>query len=192
MRHNYLTLFPFTIIDAATPCIDRGFPSRNTVRSQALMISKIVKRDSTQRIFPSMNFSCTGLVTKWIIGGEPRMTKDPLPELQLWRKTDGVNYIKTDVSSISKIPNSTPHKDVFEYILNPPLEVHKGDVFGIYKPKENESLLNIYFQENSGPFAYGVESGANSPLSRMVADSAMLLDENDYPMVSAEVLISGE
>ena len=155
-------------------------------------IGKLKERDSTQRIFPDMHFSCTGLITKWIIGGEPHIAKNLAPELQLWKRTDGTNYVKTGASLISSVPNSTPHENVYQYVLDPPLEFWKGDVFGLYKPRENGSLLNIFLQENSGPFAYGQESGTNSPLSKIMADSAMLLDQNDYPMVSVEIAISSE
>ena len=120
------------------------------------------------------------------------MPKNP-PELQLWRRADaGARYSKTGVSSISSIPNRTPHTNVYEYVLDPPLEFQKGDIFGLYKPRESESVLNIFLQEDNGPFAYGQESGTNLPLSRIRADSTNLLDQNDYPMVSVEIALSGE
>ena len=179
------------MLDSATSCTNQQFLSEQTVRSQALMINNITKRDSTQRIFPDMYFSCTGLITKWIIGGEPRIPKNPAPELQLWRKANGANYIKSGVSLINSLPNSTSNKNVYEYILDSPLEFQKGDVFGLYKPREDESVLNIFFQENSGPFAYGQESGVNSPLTRIKVVPTMLLNQNDYPMVSMEISFAG-
>lgn len=157
------------------------------MRSQALLINNITERDSTQRIFPDMYFSCTGLVTKWIIGGEPGIPNDPAPELQLWRKANGANYMKSGFSLITSIPNRTPHNNVYEYVLDSPLEFQKGDIFGLYKPREDQSVLNIFFQGNNGPFAYGRQGGATSPLSRIRADSTMLLGQNDYPMVSVEI-----
>lgn len=156
------------------------------------MINNITRRDSTQRIFPDMNFSCMGLLTKWIIGGEPGIPKNPVPELQLWRRANGTNYFKTGVSRISSIPNSSPHKNVYEYVLDPPLEFQNGDVFGLYKPRENESVLNIFLQEKSGPFAYGQENGTNLALAEIMVDFTKPLDENDYPMVSVEISIRSE
>ena len=136
-----------------------------------------------------MYFSCSGLITKWIIGGEPRTPKDPAPELQLWRRANGANYIKGGISLITSIPDKTPHNNVYEYVLDSPLEFQKGDVFGLYKPREDESVLNIFFQGNNGPFAYGRKGGTTSPLSKIKADSTMLLDQNDYPMVSVEIIL---
>ena len=138
-----------------------------------------------------MYFSCSGLLTKWIIGGEPGKPRSPLPELQLWRISEGTKYLKTSASLISAIPNLTVHKNVYEYVLNPPLEFQKGDVFGIYKPEEKDSVLNVFLQENSGPIAYGRESGADLPFTEITAERTMLLDHNDYPMVSVEISITG-
>ena len=178
------------MLDVASTCIRQQFLSERAVRTQALTISQIVKRDSTQRIFPSMYFSCNGLLTKWIIGGIPGITKNPLPELQLWRTNDGTNYFKTSFSPINHLPKITSHTNVYEYILEPPLEFQEGDVFGLYKPKENESVLNIFIQENSGPFAYGQENGTNMALGRIMVEPSMPLTQNDYPMVSVEISVA--
>ena len=161
------------------------------MRAQALTISQIAQRDSTQRIFPGMHFSCAGILTKWIVGGEPRTLKYPLPELQLWRTTDGTTYFKTGVSIISTVPSDTLQENVYEYVLDSPLEFQEGDVFGLYKPRENESVLNFFLQENTGPFAYGQQSGTNSALTEITVDSTPL-DQNDYPMVSVEIAIKSE
>ena len=134
--------FLFYCIESASKCIDEQFLSQQTVRSQAMMISQIKKRDSTQRIFPGMYFSCNGLLTKWVIGGEPKTGKEPFPELQLWRTTDGTNYFKTNFSLIATLPKNTLDTNVYEYVLDQPLEFQKGDVFGLYKPKEKDSVLS--------------------------------------------------
>ena len=155
------------------------------------MINQVKRRDLTQIMVPDMHFTCTGLLTKWIIGGELGISKHPFPEVQLWRTTDGTNYFKTGFSLANTLPRNTSYVNVFEYTLDPPLKFQEGDVFGLYKPRENESVLNIYLQENSGPFAYGRQGGATSPLSRIKADSSMLLEQNDYPMVSVEISVIG-
>ena len=156
------------------------------------MISQVRKRDRTQRIFPDMHFSCSGLLTKWIIGGEQRSNKTPHPELQLWRTTGEGSYNKTGISLISTLPSITSHTNVYEYILDPPLEFQEGDIFGLYKPKESESLLNIFLQENSGPFAYGQKEDAYVASTTLIIDTTMPLDQNDYPMVSVEISVISE
>lgn len=182
-----LLAFLSVIIESGKTCTHRHFLSEETVRSQALMMSHIKARDLTQTMYPDMHFSCTGLITKWIISGELGMSKYSSPELQLWRTTDGINYFKTGFSLISTLLRNTSYVNVYEHIVDPPMEFQNGDVFGLYKPKHNASVLNIYLQENGGPIEYGLETGANSPLSRIMADSTMLLDQNDYPMVSVEI-----
>ena len=139
-----------------------------------------------------MHFTCTGLLTKWIIGGEPDKLKNPLPELQLWRANGESSYNKTGVSFIAAVPNTTMYTNVYEYILDTPLEFQAGDIFGLYKPKESDSVLNIFLQENSGPFAYGQKKDAEVAFMEIMVDSSMLLDQNDYPMVSVEILTTSE
>ena len=139
-----------------------------------------------------MHFTCTGLLTKWIIGGEPGQFNNPLPELQLWRPSGESSYNKIGVSLIAAIPNATMYTNVHEYTLDTPLEFQVGDIFGLYKPTESESVLNIFLQENSGPFAYGQEDGVSMALSEIVVDPTVLLDQNDYPMVSVEISMISE
>ena len=139
-----------------------------------------------------MYFSCTGLLTKWIIGGEPKLNKMSSPELQLWRTSNGTNYFKANFSLIDNIMNIPTHTNVYEYILDPPMEFQEGDVFGIYKPRKSQSFLNVFLQENSGPFAYGEASDASTALTEIIVNSTMPLDQNDYPMVSVEISVLSE
>ena len=183
----------FSLLDTGSSCIDdQEFLSEQAVRSRALMVNQITPRDFTQRIFPDIHFSCSGLLTKWIIGGQPRNPMKPLPELQIWRTVNGKSYYKKSFSLISTLPNTTSDGNVYEYIVNPPLEFQEGDVFGLYKPSEKGSVLNILLQENSGPLAYGLEEGATESLAKILVDPTTLLDQNDYPMVSVEVSIKSK
>ena len=158
-----------------------------------MMTSKIKKRDSTQRIFPDMYFSCDGLLTKWIIGGEQVKNTEPFPEVQLWRTTDGTNYFKSSFLLLSAPPNNSQNTDnVYEYVLEPPIEFQSGDIFGLYKPKENMGMLNIFLQEHSGPFAYGQQKGASAAFAEIRVEPTMPLDQNDYPMVSVVISVTSE
>ena len=177
---------------SGSSCLGQPLLPQHTVRTEAMMIGDIVQRDSTQRIFPDMYFSCSGILTKWIIGGEPRNTNNPLPELQLWRTVDGTNYLKINFSLISTVPNITSDANVYEYALDPPLEFQEGDIFGLFKPTESNSVLNIFLQRNSGPYAFGQQSGADTALSEVMANSAMPLGQNDLPMVSVVVVATSK
>ena len=52
-------------------------------------IGRLVNRDTCQQITPDINFTCDGVITKWIVGGfwVSDSSLIPGPELQLWRKT---------------------------------------------------------------------------------------------------------
>ena len=162
------------------------------MRSRALLINSVKTRDGTQIIFPAMHFTCSSLLTKWIIDGEPGEFNNPFPELQLWRASGESSYNKIGASLIAALPNATMYTNVYEYILDTPLEFQVGDIFGLYKPKENESVLNVFLQENSGPFAYGEKSGVGMALTEIMVDPTVPLNQNDYPMVSAEISMISE
>ena len=139
-----------------------------------------------------MHFTCTGLLTKWIIGGEPGKFNKPLPELQLWRASGESSYNKTGVSLIAALPNATMYTNVYEYIPDTPLEFQVGDIFGLYKPNESDSVLNIFLQQSSGPFAYGKKDDAGMAFTEIMVDPTEPLKQNDYPMVSVEISIISE
>ena len=104
-------------------------------------------------------------------------------QLQLWQRTDGNIYMRRSFNTINAF-NTTENSNVYAYIPNPPLEVQEGDILGVFQPREDNSPLTIYYQENSGPFNYGNPSGnaVDDPYTSLTVDSA--LDQNDYPLVS--------
>ena len=102
-------------------------------------------------------------------------------ELQLWQRTSGNDYIRRSFSIIDNV-NTTSNNNVYKYSPNPPLEVQEGDVLGVFQPSKGESPFTIFFQENSGPFNYGEQSGVNEAFPSLTTDDP--LDQNDYPLVS--------
>ena len=110
------------------------------------------------------------------------MAKTRFLELQLWQKTSGNDYIRRNFSIIDDGFNTTTVNNVYEYSLNPPLEVQEGDILGLFQPREYESPLAMYFQENSGPFNYGKENNVDNAFTTLTIDEP--LEQNDYPLVS--------
>ena len=106
-------------------------------------------------------------------------------ELQLWKRTDSDIYTRRNFNTIN-VFNTTENTNVYAYFPDPPLEVHEGDILGVFQPSEDESPLTMYYQENSGPFNYGNPSGGfnavDEPYTSFTISSA--LDQNDYPLVS--------
>ena len=151
-------------------------------------MDRVRRRERTQRVFPDIHFNCNGVITQWIIGGEIRAGSKHFLELQLWQRTSGDTYIRKNFSVINHF-NTTMKNNVYEYFPNPPLQVKKGDVLGVFQPRSSDSPLTIYYQENSGPHNFGNPSGgsgaADDAYTSLIADTP--LDHNDYPLVSVIV-----
>ena len=140
----------------------------------------MVDRDRDQRLFPDIHFTCNGFITKWIIGVEDTgNSMDSQPELQIWRNSGGMSYVKTNFSLPSGSPSSN---NVFEYIPNPAIEFQNGDILGVYQPRTENSELVVYYQRRDGPVNYDL---GNNALSSVTLGSPNSL--YDYPLVTVEI-----
>ena len=137
-----------------------------------------------QRIIPGIKFTCTGTLTKWIIGAQRRQTTNPRHlQLQIWRRQGSSNtYDRTNFSDITAL-NTTDDLNVYEYIPNPPLEFQVNDILGLYQPRVRDTEVVVYYQEGSGPqnFAY---SNRDSPTGDFTSQGGQ---DNDLPLVTVEV-----
>ena len=138
-----------------------------------------------QRIIPGINFTCTGTLTKWIIGARRTVTQATNPQhlqLQIWRQRQGSSntYDRTTFSNITAL-NVTDDLNVYEYIPNPPLEFQTNDILGLYQPRISDTEVVVYYQEGSGPQNF----------MRPNQDSAEYTtrngSDNDLPLVTVEV-----
>ena len=136
------------------------------------------RRDNQQRLFPDINFTCNGSITKWIVGAEDEDDKS-LTELQIWRNTGGTSYTK---AGFSLLPSNTLSGTVAEYNLSTPLEFQEGDILGVYQPKHDKSALVVYYQERDGPVNY---REGNSALSTVTLGRPE--NQYDYPLVTVEI-----
>ena len=147
-------------------------------------INGVVSRPRQQRLFPDIQFTCNGLITKWIVGAETRISGSRMPELQIWRNVSGNTFTK--ISSSFLIPSETDNSNVHEYTPDPPLMFHDGDILGVYQPPVNESELVLYYQDNTGPVNYRRSGFVDNPLTSFTY-SGTPANEYDYPLVSVEV-----
>ena len=136
-----------------------------------------------QLLFPDINFTCNGSITKWIVGGHDTTNNPPkLTELQIWRNTEGTSYSK--INCFSPLSHSTLNGNVAEYNLSAPLEFKEGDILGLYQPQRQKSALILYFQEYDGPANY--EEGPNPRSSVSLSGSP---ESYHYPLVTVEISI---
>ena len=111
------------------------------------------------RVFPSIKFTCHGIITNWIIGATPNTHP-----LIMIRHSDNTttNALSIGTASISLI-------HVYNITVNNDVRVQPGDVLMI-----NSTGTNMYYQQHNGPFNYRL--GINSALTT--------IDSNDYPLIS--------
>ena len=142
--------------------------------------------EEEQRLFPDITFTCNGLITKWIVGaGDIDIGEQQNTQVQIWRRGAGIEYSRVGATPLVLVGTSYPN--VYEYLLNPPLEFQEGDILGMYQPHKTDNLLKLYYQKYTGPLNYA-RSNIKSPPSWAVLDSNSLATQVYYPLVSAVVV----
>ena len=152
----------------------------------------LITNNRQQRIFPQINFTCDGNITKWIMGAIRNNNRDYFPELQIWRDIGNNTYTK-----VGNTPpgNATPFLQgvaptVYEYTPDPPLEFQAGDILGVFQPRESLSHLRVYYEENNGPTSYDVTVGLQDTeplLDKFTLTQPGVHTSSDLPLVTVEI-----
>ena len=149
-------------------------------------IYDVTTRKREQRIFPDINFTCSGNLTKWIVGGE--IGKPVGAELQIWRRNHVGENNYTKVGSSVLQANDSDNDHVYEYIPNPPLEFQEGDILGVYQ-RAGEDRMRVYYQETTGLENYRspVELNVDPPAPDTLTSTILASSDYDYPLVTVEI-----
>ena len=97
-----------------------------------------------QLIIPNTTFTRNGSVVRWIFAAQYNASATQYPKLQVWRENTAGTYVKVG-STGNMEPLQTAYLNVYEYVLDPPLQVLAGDVLGIYQPSSANSRLHLSF-----------------------------------------------
>ena len=169
-----------------------GFLTVSELRHQTLQvnINSVASRFMQQRLFPAIQFTCSGFVTKWIVGAHAKsgiVTDHELhmPEIQIWRRVGRNNYTKIG-STVLSTEATQPTANVYEYAVSP-LMFQEGDILGVYQPLEEDSQLVVYYQENSGPLNYRQSGNVSTPPSHIIYSGVPPASGHDYPLVTVEI-----
>ena len=129
--------------------IVHGFIGLNTLRRKAVLRYDSVEWFQWQRILPSVNFSCSGNISKWtfVARSQTGERHDQYPLFQLWRPSGTGKYERVYESSsdggkftVSEEPGIT----IGEYSPHDPVPFHSGDVLGVYQPgDDSDSRLSL-------------------------------------------------
>ena len=121
-----------TVIIFTDPQCANGLLSSDALKGKALEVNiyGVTRRLREQRIFPDINFTCSGNLIKWIVGGE--IASYVGAELQIWRRIDVGENSYTKVGSSVLQATDSVNENVYEYTPNTPLEFQEGDILGVY------------------------------------------------------------
>ena len=154
-----------------------------------LNFHNVVKMEKEQRLFPDITFTCNGSITKWIMGASDIIRdKSDFSQIQIWRRGISNEYFRTGRSLL--VLNETGSPNVHEYIPNPPLEFQEGDILGVYQPDGGDNILQLYYQDNTGPVNY-LKSSINPPPPSSFTQTTPAT-QLYYPLVSVVVNTSGK
>ena len=174
---------------AAPQCV-QGFLNEEALRIAADVYAtdntyNVRTHERQQRIIPGIRFTCTGMLTKWIIGAQRTLTQSTnYPQLQIWRRSGSSNNLfdRINFSDITDL-NATDDLNVYEYVPTPPLQFQTNDLLGLFQPESADT--QVYYQEGGGPQNY--ESGVDSALSRFTRSRRGGEVDRDVPLVAVEV-----
>ena len=184
-----LALYGDLLLLLASPQCVQGFFNEEAVKIAADVYAtrdtyNVRRHLIQQRIIPGINFTCTGALTKWIIGAQqtPTQATNHL-QLQIWRRRQGSSstYDRTTFSDITAV-NATDDLNVYEYIPNPPLQFQTNDILGLYQPWISNTQVLLYYQSGGGPKNFAVFSW--NPLTSRSTTGGV---DNDLPLVTVEV-----
>ena len=186
----YLAVTDFLIV--ASPQCVQGFLNEEAVSTAAEVYAtdetyNVRTHQRQQRIIPGIKFTCTGTLTKWIIGAQRRQATNPQHlQLQIWRQRQGSDnkYNRKRFSDITAL-NITDDLNVYEYIPNPPLEFQANDILGLHHPQISDTQVVVYYQMGDGPQNFR-RLNQNSPLTSISASRGNT-GNKDLPLVAVEV-----
>ena len=147
--------------------------------------------NSRQQITPDINFTCDGLITKWILGGRWPNNNNSYPELQVWRKVGNGVYHKMNGTVIDISMRSSTR--IYEYENFSPIPVLAGDILGVFQPHNGISQLGLWSERDNGPLTYYLPTdgtATESPFSFIDLQNmsmSSLSSQIYYPLVTVEM-----
>ena len=120
--------------------------------------------NNQQLIFPSITFTCSGEVVKWIMAVRWRgRRRDEFPELQIWRSSGGDStYQKQNSTTILSV--TSEDDGVYEFPAAPPLPFQPGDILGLRQPPGSDSRLQVGYDNGGDSVYYGTGANQNNDI----------------------------
>lgn len=173
----------------ALPTSSAQFPSLSLIKDPGdeTVVTSSGFQGRRQWVFPALSFSGRGNITSWVFRAVPSTTnwtdKDE-PLFLLWQENENTpnsldfNLISQSEGEVGLLDPSNP--GVFQCVLDTPLPVEDGYVFGVRLPLPGPSTLSLAFiRDAPDEFSYYSDS-----FSSFVSVSPTNSDNETTPLVS--------
>ena len=158
---HYFNTFIHVGSNCNYPPIDSSF-NRNS-----LSVTNIIPVSDT-RALPDIQFTCNGIITKWIIGiTQNQDTSRHYPTIYLKRSSELIHALTVDASAAT-----SSNGNVYNFTSD--IEVQCGDILVINVTTNSNPM---YYQQYNGPLNYQLDS----------SNGLIQLEDNDYPLISVVV-----
>ena len=152
-------------------------------------VGSIVFSGRRQQITPDIEFTCDGMITKWIVGGAWNNNGILYPELQLWRNSGDDMYQKINGTFIDV--ETENEERIYEYDNFPPIPFQAGDILGVFIPLGPESKFRLRAEEGHGHTNYYIPTSDStvSPHDSidLRQDTPQVLSSVYHPLVTVEI-----
>ena len=140
--------------------------------------------DRELRVVPNWIFTCNSTITSILLGVDIITGETEYPEVQTWRR-NGNQFTRIDSRMIILSPGNFSASGVFQYHLTTPLPVVAGDMIGVYQPREDRSVVRIYYKTSDpdAPASYTITNQGQSPTT--FPTSTSLDTAPEYILLSA-------
>ena len=142
-------------------------PIDSSFNTNSLSVTNIIPVNDT-RAFPDIQFTCNGIITKWIIGiTQNQTTSKNYPNIYLKRSSQLIHALTVDASTAT-----SSNGNVYNFTSD--IEVQYGDILVINVTTNSNPM---YYQQYNGPLNYQLDS----------SNGLIPLEYNDYPLISVVV-----
>ena len=157
---------------------------------EAANSSEGVPIQGRQFLFPGINFTSAGSVTRWtfVATASGAMQTLPLPQLQVWRENPFVRNSFLLMNSTGEQAELQGNGPLYHYVPTSPISVMPGDLFGMFIP-QGTSLLPRFRDVGIGNAIqyYTLAVGGNAQIRFIRTDSVSVNEEDRYiPLVAVE------
>ena len=150
-----------------------------------------------QQITPDIRFTCDGMITKWIVGADWKISPWSnkyryYPEVQIWRSSGNNMYQKINGTLIIIDVETESENRVYEYDNFPPIPFQAGDILGVFLPYYGASHLVLRAEGGYGHTNYYIQAAFDDKVSPydsidLEQVTPQVLSSVYHPLVTAEI-----